>query len=76
MGDAPERPDPPCTWAEGALLVTRRPETLASPDGCPRPEQRPDLIGTRRPWPDPSQHIRPFSAAARVEVTATSKGAF
>ena len=56
--------------------MTRRPDTLVSPDGHPGPEQRRDLIGARRPWRDPSQHIRPFSAAPRVEVTATSKGAW
>ncbi len=43
MGDASERPDPPSTWAEGALRVTRRPDTLVSPDGRPGPEQRRDL---------------------------------
>ena len=46
-----------------------------SPDGHQGPEQRRDLIGVRRRWRDPSQHIRPFSAASRVEVRATSKGA-
>jgi hypothetical protein len=76
VGDASERPDPPSTWAKGAFGVTRRPDTLVSPAGRPGPEQRRDLIGARRRWRDPSQHIRPFSAAPRVEVTATSKGAF
>ena len=47
MGDASERPDPPSTWAKGALQVTRRPDTLVSPDGRPGPEQRRDLIGAR-----------------------------
>jgi hypothetical protein len=47
VGDASEWPDPPSTWAEGALLVTRRPNTLVSPDGHPEPEQRRDLIGAR-----------------------------
>jgi hypothetical protein len=77
VGEASERPDPPSTWALiGALLVTPRPDTLVSPNGRPRPEQRRDLIGARRPWwRDPSQY-RPFSAALRVELTATSKGAF
>jgi hypothetical protein len=76
VGDASERPDPPSTWApKGALLVTRRPDTSVSLDGRPRPEQLRDLIGARRPWRDPSQY-RPFSAAPRVELTATSKGAF
>jgi hypothetical protein len=66
VGDASERPDPPSTWAEGALLVTRRPNIPVSPDGRPATEQRRDLIGARRLWRDPSQHIRPFSAAPRV----------
>jgi hypothetical protein len=74
VGDVPERPDPPSTWAKGALLVTRRPDALVSPDGRPGPEQHRDLIGARR-WHDPPEY-RPFSAAPRVEVTATSKGAF
>ncbi len=74
VGDASERPDPPSTWAEGALLVTRRPDIPVSPDGRPGPEQRRDLIGARQ-WRDPSQY-RPFSPAPRVEVTATSKGAW
>src|SRR5919107_2793303 len=46
VGDASGRPDPPSTWAEGALQVTRRPNTLVSPDGHPEPERR-DLIGAR-----------------------------
>src|SRR5215203_5582910 len=76
VGDASERPDPPTTSAnEGALQVTRRPDIPVSPDGRPGPEQRRDLIGARRRWRDPSQY-RPFSAAPRVEVTATSKGAW
>ena len=73
MGGASERPDPPSTWAEGALRVTRRPDALVSPDGHPGPERR-DLIGARRLWHDPSQY-RPFYPAPRVEVSATSKGA-
>src|ERR687896_2721002 len=75
VGDASELPDPPSTWAKGALLVTRRPDIPVSPDGHPGPEQRRELIGARR-WRDPSQHIRPFSATTRVEVTVTSKGAW
>ena len=75
MGDASERPDPPSTWAEGALLVTRRPDALVSPDSRPGPEQRRDLIGARRPWRDPSQY-RPFSAAPRVEVRAIIERSF
>src|SRR5215212_3226952 len=31
VGDASGRPDPPSTWAEGALRVTRRPDTLCRP---------------------------------------------
>jgi hypothetical protein len=46
VGDASVRPDPPSTWAKGALQVTRRPDTLVSPDGHPEPECR-DLIGAR-----------------------------
>ena len=42
-------------------------------DGRPRPEQHRDLIGARRPWRDPSQHIRPFSAAPRVEADGHSE---
>ena len=76
MGDASERPDPPSTWAKGALLVTPRPDIPVSPHGHPRPQQRRGLIEGARRWPDPSQHIRPFSATPRVEVTARSKGAF
>jgi hypothetical protein len=47
VGDASVRPDPPSTWAEGALQVTRRSNTLVSPYGHPEPEQRRDLIGAR-----------------------------
>jgi hypothetical protein len=56
--------------------VTPRPDIPVSPDGRSGPEQRRDLIGARRPWRDPSQHIRPSSPAPRVEVTATSRGAW
>ena len=58
MGDASERPDPPSTWAEGALQVTRRPDTLVSPDGRPGPEQRRDLIGARRRGVTPHSIVR------------------
>jgi Transposase len=47
VGDASVRPDPPSTWAEGALQVTRRSDTLVSPYSHPEPEQRRDLIGAR-----------------------------
>jgi hypothetical protein len=59
---------------KGALLVTRRPDALASPYGRPGPEQRRDLIGARL-LGDPSQY-RSSSPAPRVELTATSRGAF
>ena len=74
MGDASERPDPPSTWAEGALLVTRRPDTLVSPNGYPEPEQRRDLIGARL-LGDSSQY-RPCSPAHRVEADGDSERSF
>jgi hypothetical protein len=63
VGDASERPDPPSTWAlkKGALQVTRRPDTLVSPEGRPGPEQRRDLIGARRlPGVTPHSIVRPL----------------
>jgi hypothetical protein len=73
VGDASGRPDPPSTWAEGALQVTRRPDTVVSPDRRPEPERR-DLIGARL-LGDSSQY-RPSSAAPRVEAADDSEGRF